>query len=305
MWNRALTLLARLLGRSPPPRAPMTAGPAGLPDDTAAVPERCVSVVIPALNEAARIASVVAHVRADPATAEVIVIDDSSTDDTAHLAQAAGARVILSTMLGKGASMKDGAAVAAQECIVYLDGDLAGLQPGLVSRLARPVASGRADFVKARFGRSGGRVTELTAKPMLKVFFPELAGLAQPLGGLIAARRSLLRQLAFEDGYGVDIGLLIDAHRAGARLAEVDIGRLENDSQPLPDLAVMANEVSRVIYQRARQVSSASCTRCWTPPTATPPRAAAASPRCSASCTGSSSSAWRRRCRCARVSSRR
>jgi phosphoserine phosphatase len=87
---------------------------------------------------------------------------------------------------------------------------------------------------------------------MLKVFFPELAGFAQPLGGLIAARRSLLRQLPFEDGYGVDVGLLIDAHRAGARLAEVDIGRLENDSQPLLDLALMANEVSRVIYHRAR-----------------------------------------------------
>jgi phosphoserine phosphatase len=208
--------------------------------------------VIPALNEAARIASVVRHALADPATAEVIVVDDSSTDDTARLAGAAGARVILSTMLGKGASMKDGALAAAHESIVYLDGDLAGLQDGIVSDLARPLVAGTADFVKARFGRGGGRVTELTAKPMLKVFFPELAAFAQPLGGLIAARRSLLRQLPFEDGYGVDVGLLIDAHRAGARLAEVDIGRLENDSQPLLDLAVMANEVSRVIYHRAR-----------------------------------------------------
>jgi glucosyl-3-phosphoglycerate synthase len=214
--------------------------------------ERCVSVVIPALNESARIASVVRHVLADPATAEVVVIDDSSIDDTATLAQEAGARVITSTMLGKGASMRDGAHAAEQELLVYLDGDLAGLQPGLVSKLARPLVEDRADFVKARFGRSGGRVTELTAKPMLKVFFPELAHFAQPLGGLIAARRNLLRALPFEDGYGVDIGLLIDSHRAGARLTEVDIGSLENDSQPLLDLTVMANEVSRVIYSRAR-----------------------------------------------------
>jgi phosphoserine phosphatase len=255
MWDRALNLMARVAGRpaEPPLAAAADGSAAATAPDAAALPlERSVSVVIPALNEAARIASVVRHVLADPATAEVVVIDDSSTDDTARLAEAAGARVILSTMLGKGASMKDGALAAAHDCVVYLDGDLAGLQAGLVSDLARPIAAGTADFVKARFGRGGGRVTELTAKPMLKVFFPELAGFAQPLGGLIAARRSLLRQLPFEDGYGVDVGLLIDAHRAGARLAEVDIGRLENDSQPLLDLAVMANEVSRVIYHRAR-----------------------------------------------------
>ncbi len=212
----------------------------------------CATVVIPALNEAARIADVVRHALADPATAEVIVVDDSSIDDTARLARQAGAEVITSTMLGKGASMRDGVGVARCELIVYLDGDLAGLRPSVVSDLCRPLVRGDADFVKARFGRTGGRVTELTAKPMLKVFFPELAHFAQPLGGLIAARASLLKALTFEDGYGVDIGLLIDASSAGARLAEVDIGSLEHDSQPLLDLTAMANEVSRVIYSRAR-----------------------------------------------------
>lgn len=188
----------------------------------------------------------------DPATAEVIVVDDSSVDDTAALAREAGALVVTSTMLGKGASMLDGAQVARCELIVYLDGDLTGLRPNIIGSLAAPLVAGMADFVKARFGRGGGRVTELTAKPMLKVFFPELAQLGQPLGGVIAARRNLLLQLPFEDGYGVDIGLLVDAHRAGARVTEVDIGRLEHDSQPLPDLTLMANEVARVIYSRAR-----------------------------------------------------
>ena len=212
----------------------------------------CATVVIPALNEAARIASVVRFALADPATAEVIVVDDSSIDDTARLAREAGAHVITSTMLGKGASMRDGMGVARCELIVYLDGDLSGLREHIVTDLCRPLMRGEADFVKARFGRGGGRVTELTAKPMLKVFFPELARFAQPLGGLVAARCALLKALSFEDGYGVDIGLLIDAHRAGARLAEVDIGSLEHDSQPLLDLTAMANEVSRVIYARAR-----------------------------------------------------
>jgi glucosyl-3-phosphoglycerate synthase len=212
----------------------------------------CASVVIPALNEAQRIASVVRHALADPATAEVIVIDDSSIDDTATLARAAGATVYTSSMLGKGTSMRDGVGVVNCDMVVFLDGDLAGLRPGIVTDLCRPLVRDEADFVKARFGRSGGRVTELTAKPMLKVFFPELAHFKQPLGGIIAVRTALLKALSFEDAYGVDIGLLIDAHRAGARLAEVDIGSLENDSQPLHDLTVMANEVARVIYSRAR-----------------------------------------------------
>lgn len=213
----------------------------------------CVSVIIPALNEQKSIADVVRYALGDAATAEVIVVDDSSIDDTAVLARNAGARVITSSLLGKGASMADGALVAQSDFLVYLDGDLKGLRSGIISDLVRPLIAGQADFVKARFGRGGGRVTELTAKPMLKVFFPELAHFNQPLGGIIAARKTLLQQLTFEDGYGVDIALLIDAWRVNAKLAEVDIGHLEHDSQPLLDLTSMANEISRVIYSRARE----------------------------------------------------
>jgi phosphoserine phosphatase len=254
LLQRGLRWVGQRLGPPPAlPDTPATALPApALAQAEATPPRACVTVVIPALNEARRIASVVAYALADPATAEVVVVDDSSIDDTAALAREAGARVVTSTMLGKGPSMHDGMLAAQCDFVAYLDGDLAGLRPGIVSDLCTPLQRGEADFVKARFGRGGGRVTELTAKPMLKVFFPELAGFGQPLGGIIAARRSLLQQLTFEDGYGVDIGLLVDAHRGGARLAEVDIGSLEHDSQPLHDLTVMANEVSRVIYSRAR-----------------------------------------------------
>ena len=210
------------------------------------------SVLIPALNEAKRIAQVVAYARADPATGEVIVIDDSSIDATAALARNAGATVVTSTLLGKGASMRDGVALAKHDMLVYLDGDLSGLRKGIITQLVGPLIRNEADFVKARFGRSGGRVTELTAKPMLKIFFPELAHFGQPLGGIMAARKSLLQTLDFEDAYGVDIGLLLDSHLAGARLTEVDIGSLEHDSQALEDLSFMANEISRVIFSRAR-----------------------------------------------------
>lgn len=211
------------------------------------------TVIIPALNEEKEIASVIHYALSDPATGEVIVVDDSSIDQTVQIALAAGAKVVTSSMLGKGMSMRDGVDIARFEFVVFLDGDLSGLQPNIISDMIAPLRKNHADFVKAKFGRGGGRVTELTAKPMLKVFFPELAHFSQPLGGIISGRVSLLKNLSFEAGYGVDIGLLIGAFRKGARLAEVDIGSLEHESQPLTDLTSMAFEVSRVIHQYSRE----------------------------------------------------
>lgn len=211
------------------------------------------SVIIPALNEEKAIASVIAYALSDPGTGEVIVVDDSSIDATAEIARAAGATVIRSSMLGKGVSMRDGISVVRHAFVVFLDGDLSGLQPNIISDMIKPLRDNQADFVKAKFGRGGGRVTELTAKPMLKVFFPELAHFSQPLGGIISGRVSLMKNLSFESGYGVDIGLLIGAFRKGARLAEVDIGSLEHESQPLTDLTSMATEVSRVIHDYSRE----------------------------------------------------
>lgn len=210
-------------------------------------------VIIPALNEEKAIAAVIRYALSDPATGEVIVVDDSSTDRTAQIARDEGAIVITSSMLGKGMSMRDGLMLARHEFVTFLDGDLSGLQPNIISNMIKPLRENQADFVKATFGRGGGRVTELTAKPMLKVFFPELAHFSQPLGGIIAGRVSLLKNLTFETGYGVDIGLLIDAFRKGARLTEVDIGSLEHESQPLMDLTSMATEVSRVIHHYSRE----------------------------------------------------
>ncbi len=90
--------------------------------------------------------------------------------------------------------------------------------------MTQPIIDGKADFTKARFTRTAGRVTVLTARPLIQTFFPELNGFEQPLGGIIAARRSLLRTLRFESDYGVDVGLLIDATSAGAVVQQVDIG---------------------------------------------------------------------------------
>ncbi len=210
-----------------------------------------ISVIIPVLNESETIVPVVEFARRDPRVSQVIVVDDGSIDGTPELAHAAGATVVTSTLLGKGASMEDGMWAASNEVLLYLDGDLRDLREDLVAAMTQPVVEGKADFVKAKFSRTAGRVTTLTARPLLRVFFPELAHFEQPLGGIIAVRRSLLRRLRFEDDYGVDVGLLLDAAAAGARLAEVDIGHLEHDSHPLEVLGDMAVQVVRTLLERA------------------------------------------------------
>lgn len=210
-----------------------------------------ISVIIPVLNESATIGRLVEFVRDSPGVGEVIVVDDGSIDGTPELAEAAGATVLTSTFLGKGASMEDGLRLARGDVILYLDGDLVDLPGDLVTRLTSPIYGGEADFVKASFTRSAGRVTMLTARPLLGTFFPEFASLSQPLGGIFAARRQLLRNLRFEPDYGVDVGLLLDAAAKGARIQEVDIGHIEHDSQPLEILGDMAKQVVRVILDRA------------------------------------------------------
>jgi glucosyl-3-phosphoglycerate synthase len=210
-----------------------------------------VSVVIPVLNESARISSVVRFAKHSPLVAEVIVIDDGSIDETSDLAREAGAVVITSTLLGKGASMQDGLRAARHDVLLYLDGDLSGLRPDLVERMCRPVVEGRADFVKASFSRRAGRVTTLTARPLIRTYFPEVSHFDQPLAGVVAARRELLSRLDFEDDFGVDVGLLLDAAASGARIEQAYIGQIEHDRSDLDALGEMAAQVARAILSRA------------------------------------------------------
>jgi glucosyl-3-phosphoglycerate synthase len=239
--------------RKPKGRVYRLAGnvPADLEVEPAKPNDKAVSVVIPVLNESRQIASVVGLARRSRLVREVIVVDDGSIDGTPELAEAAGARVITSSMLGKGASMEDGLLEAKSESILYLDGDLAGLADDLVERMCGPLLSGDADFVKASFSRRAGRVTVLTARPLLRTYFPEVAHFEQPLAGIIAARKELLTRLRFENDYGVDIGLLLDSVGLGARVTEVDIGHIEHDSHDLDVLGEMATQVARAILDRA------------------------------------------------------
>ena len=149
-----------------------------------------VTVVIPVLNEWRTIGKVVKFALRDPRVAEVLVVDDGSIDGTPERAERAGARVVTSSLLGKGASMEDGLQAANTEFLLYLDGDLRGLRSDLIQRMTRPLFAEKADFVKARFARRAGRVTMLTARPLLRTYFPELADFLQPLGGIMRSRRA-------------------------------------------------------------------------------------------------------------------
>lgn len=211
-----------------------------------------VSVIIPALNEAATIRQVVRFCRAHPPVTEVIVVDDNSEDETAGIARDEGAIVIASAARGKGISMREGIAAASNELIVFLDADIDPYPEKTIALLTEPLLSGRADFVKGAFARNAGRVTLLVAKPLLNIFFPGLSHFSQPLSGMIAGKKTFFSKIQFFNDYGVDIGILIDMYLMKARVDEVHIGYLENKSKPWESLGTMSREVSAAIISRAR-----------------------------------------------------
>lgn len=210
-----------------------------------------ITVIIPALNEEKTVAKVVELAVNIPAVTEVIVVDDKSLDNTVDVARKAGARVITSTKLGKGASMKDGVLYANNEVLVFLDADITTYPADVVTLLAAPLLEDKADFCKSFFSRQAGRVTELVAKPLLSILYPDFPSFWQPLSGMIAGKKTMLKKIQFEEGYGVDIGILIDMYQQGARIAEVNIGHIENKMQSLEQLGKMSREVAAVILKKS------------------------------------------------------
>ncbi|MCW2580388.1 MAG: glucosyl-3-phosphoglycerate synthase [Blastococcus sp.] len=234
-----------------------------------------ISVVIPALDEEATVGSVVAGV-ADRLVAtglidEIVVVDASSTDATAEVAADAGARVVRAAdvlpgwpMSGKGAAVWRGVAAARGEVLVLLDADLDPFDPDWVVRLLTPVlVDPGVALVKAAADRpltvegvlhprSGGRVTELVARPLLGLLWPELSGIVQPLAGEICIRRSLFERLPVTTGYGLEMGMLIDAHRLAGldALAQSDIGERRHRHHPDRALGPMASAVVQAALER-------------------------------------------------------
>ena len=213
-----------------------------------------ITVIIPALNEEKTVGSVVKIANNSKLVTEVLVVDDKSIDATVEEARLAGATVITSTKLGKGASMKDGALVAKNEILVFLDADITTYPENIIDLLGQPILKDEADFVKSFFTRQAGRVTELVAKPLLSILYPDFPTFRQPLSGMIACKKSYFLNTVLEEGYGIDIGLLIDMHVMGARIQEVNIGDIENRMHPLDKLGKMSREVSRTILKKSKNI---------------------------------------------------
>jgi len=211
-----------------------------------------VSVILPALNEEQTIANVIDVCKKSSEVHEIIVVDDHSFDNTIVNAKKAGASVILSTKRGKGASMRDGLLVSSGEILTYLDADILKFQDDLIENLTRPIMDDETDFVKSTFKRQAGRVTELVAKPLLSLLFPEALRFSQPLSGMIAGKKSVFEKVTFEDDYGVDIGILLDMLSLGCRIKEVSIGHIENKMKQWQQLEPMAREVAKAILKRAK-----------------------------------------------------
>ena len=233
-----------------------------------------ISVCLPARNEEATVGQIVATVRRNlvehaPLVDEVVVIDDGSTDSTAEAASWEGARVLavdeilpdLPRGSGKGNALWMSLYVCDGDIVCWLDADVRNFGSHFVTRLVAPLLADPAvGFVKGYYRRplhgeatGGGRVTELMARPVISSLFPHLAGFVQPLAGEYAGRRSLLETVPFVEGWGVEIGLLIDlvANFGIDAIAQVDLDVREHRNRPLEELGPQAMAILVTGLRRA------------------------------------------------------
>lgn len=211
-----------------------------------------VSLIIPAHNEEECVGHVVNAAKKVREIDEIIVVDDGSVDNTSKVAKKAGAKtIVLKQNRGKGYAMKMGAAQAKGEILLFLDADLKNISSNKIRKIIDPFRE-MCDFVKTKFDRKSGRVTRLTAKPLLGHFFPEIEkNFEQPLSGQIGIKKELISKMQIEDDFGVEVGILIDAVQMGAKTKQVYFGRLYHDKRTLTDLDETARQVTRVILDRA------------------------------------------------------
>jgi glucosyl-3-phosphoglycerate synthase len=237
-----------------------------------------ISVGLPALNEETTIGEVIRVLKESlmervPLVDELVVIDSNSTDRTREIAEALGVPVHIHQQIlpeagepleGKGETLWKSLHVLKGDIIAWVDTDVTNMHPQFVYGLIGPLLrEPRIGYVKGYYHRpirtegrleeeGGGRVTELTVRPLLNLFFPLLSGVVQPLAGEYAGRREVLEQLPFFSGYGVETGLLIDLlERYGLNsIGQVNLEKRVHRNRPLVDLSLTAFAIVQVILSR-------------------------------------------------------
>lgn len=236
-----------------------------------------ISLALPALNEEATAGKVIRTIKTAlmdrvPLLDEIILMDSNSTDRTRQIAARLGIPVYIHQELlpelggrsGKGEALWKSLLMTRGDIIAWIDTDIVNIHPRFVHGILGPLLlDPRLQFVKGFYRRplrvgdklqagGGGRVTELTARPLLNLFYPELSGIVQPLAGEYAGRRSALEQLPFCSGYGVETGLLIDIlERHGlSAIAQVDLLERVHHNQPLEALSKMSFAIIQAVMHK-------------------------------------------------------
>ncbi len=239
-----------------------------------------ISLVLPTLNEEETIGPIVRRaihemVERVPLLDEVLVIDSASSDRTREIATDEGARVVqhpdvlprYGSFRGKGEALWKSLYETFGDIVVWADSDVRNWHPRMVYGTVGPLLQEqRLQYVKGYYQRpiveggvlkegGGGRVTELVARPLINLFFPELSGFIQPLAGEYAGRRSLLETIPFFTGYAVEIGHLIDiAERGGLdSLGQVDLERRVHRNQELEGLSRMSFVILQAVMKRLEE----------------------------------------------------
>jgi len=236
-----------------------------------------ISVALPALNEESTVGHVLdviikEFMQGIPLVDELVLIDSDSSDRTRAIATEMGVDVRvhqsvlprLGSRRGKGGALWESLLLTTGDLVIWMDTDIVNIHPRFVYGLLGPLISHpEIQFVKGFYRRplrvgdkfqagGGGRVTELTARPLLNLFFPELSGIIQPLSGEYGGRRSALEQLPFSSGYGVEIGLLIDVfeHFGLGAIAQGALQELVHHNQPLESLSKMSFAIIQTVMRR-------------------------------------------------------